>query len=57
MNEDRDWVMDVSAAHGSWERKESPSYDLDALKAEYDSRFRKALEESQDTPEDEGSRG
>ena len=38
---ERDWVMDVGAAYGSWELAESPSYDLRALKAEYDSTFRK----------------
>ena len=42
MSDERDWVMDVGAAHGSWELAESPSYDLRALKAEYDSTFRKA---------------
>jgi hypothetical protein len=44
MSDDGDWVLDVGAAHGSWEETESASYDLKALKAEYDAAFRKAPE-------------
>ncbi len=57
MTDDRDWVMKAGVAHGRWEHMDSPSYDIHALREEYDSTFRTEGATSAPREQPEGDRG